>query len=266
MTRFPDRKRVEVAAGQYTVAGDGVELAALPLDDASAAGRSSRRGRRNMELYGRVLFEDNFDDTLSHWDVVTGTEVDDLKTVTDDSPVHVRIERDYSEVRRCEEVLSSCVVLDAQAGVDRFAGIRLKQPIEAERFVVEMRFGMLRSEAATGSDRKRGTTRFWHGGVDIPRGNVMNIRFVKQPPLDVSRGGMHICRWEYTPAPDGTDALECRYFEGYSRDPDEWDHWNGELMGTWRVPTKRPNLLFGVHGWSWDLVIDRVLVREMNEL
>jgi len=230
--------------------------------------RLARTGSKKSH-YGRVLFDDEFDGTMENWEVVTATgtgdelRVEDMKPALGDTSAYARIQQNVSSKKYSPEVVPSCVVLDTQHGPDRFVGIRSKKPVEADRFVVEIRFGC---NSKKPPERRRGRTDI----SDFPlagREDVPDAVLGEPVIRDLSLIWLAMHRWEFTPAPEkGPGVFLCRRHWGASkRDSKGEVKWSSLGVDSWYVRPKSRLLLFGICGPDWDLVVDRVTVREFPE-
>jgi hypothetical protein len=160
-TRLSDNKAVDVAAGKYATAADGVELAMLAIPGKSGAvpqaiGSATlpksaavpvaegNYPKPRKHLYGKVLFEDDFE-ALDNWEAVieTGKDSGRLEPMGAGWEKYVSVLSGRQGCNRIYEWQGSVGLNNPLHGrdtiKDRFVGIRSRKAIEAARFVIKIR-------------------------------------------------------------------------------------------------------------------------------
>ncbi len=257
LTRRFDGAAIDVAAGHYAVASEGVELAAILIPKELVpppVPLVTEIQKPRPRLYGRVLFEDDFDEGIDNWMVMVNPDSPGSKKgfLVNDGSQHLwKMEKNYPPGSKEGEGVS-CVILHPNLDdmVKENAGFKNIMPmllcrkgITAKRFVVEIRIHL-------GATRGSGTnilTDCMEMGESLslfrsPRGARLNR-------------GWHTFRAEYEPVPGYPDDVRlCHYWFGSNGDA----YSESILM---RVSTGR--ITFGVRNGI--IAVDRVTVRELLE-
>jgi hypothetical protein len=258
---------VEVAAGQFATAADGVELACLRADThrqtALAIPRSAvippgGKPKPLVHLYGKILFEDEFDKGLGNWDVVEGASEDRLEVVNPGPDAPVIVGRNfYNDGRDLEagvlinvrEITRHQLNLPKPIG-GRWIGIRSKRPIQAERFVVEAVLCF-----TYGADNEKTVPGM--RGVELKDASCVEGLQPRVP----SAWSLH--SWEITPveAADGRKEVLSRWFIAILDPRSEFVH--TDFVESSRAHSANGKILFLVKGGA--MIIDNVVVREMGK-
>ena len=255
LTRRFDGASIDVAAGHYAVASEGVELAAIPIPKKLTAppvplvtGPQKPRPR----YYGRVLFEDNFDDGIDNWMVMVNPEWKGGKKgfLVEDGSQHLwKMEKNFPPGSKEGEGVS-CVILhpnldDMVKENEGFKNIMpmllSRKSITAKRFVIEIRMDL-------GATRRDGTNILTDC---MEMGESLSL--FKSPRRAQLRRGWNTLRAEYEPAPGyPDDVLLCHYWFGKNGDA-----YNESIL----VRFSTGKVTFGVRNGI--IAVDRVTVREL---
>jgi hypothetical protein len=246
LTRLADGAEVDVAAGQYAVAAEGVKLAALALperpghvpetDGPPIVLKKGDYPKPRSHLDGRILFEDNFDGPPVSWAVVMGDPDTGYEAVTTDPERYWAIWNDDMKA----SVNWIIVNPEAEKSEDPkpFVGIRSLRSIEAKRFVVEARMSFGNIGQA------------WFPPLEVLTHDSQPLQERERREL-LPIAQFSLYRWEFEPAENAQKkgVFLCRHFL------------NGEFRETTRVTPTSKRLLFSYN--QLQMCMDRVVVREM---
>ncbi len=135
LVRLADNAMTDVAAGQFAVAGEDIELKPYP------------RGAEWID--GRILFEDDFSDGLRQWDVGQYRIDTDTRELTYEPVSSENEPRVVPTTERRDGQEAPGVRLSRLKNADAFPFIRLKRRIEAESYAAEWEY---RADLVASSD------------------------------------------------------------------------------------------------------------------
>jgi len=253
-SKLSDGKAIDVAGGQYAVAAAGVELVATAIPSPSVMAGDYPKPRKH--LYGKVLFEDDFDHGLDNWEVVVETAKDGgrFEPMGVGGGKYVKMMSEQESLRlfkyRSAVYLNFPATTDAGRGdqnmATRFVGIRSRKAIEAERFVIEVWSNLEWARLGT----------WWDSGIEV--GEIRPLAQNKNNVWPV--GVFGLLEFEPAPGQDTRGILLCRIF-GVDREVP-----GGEFI-TWMesryvCPVSRKIVLAALNG---AMGVDKIVVREMRE-
>ena len=213
--------------------------------------------RPATHLYGKVLFEDDFDESIDKWTVVVFRNSSDdpgrseSVAVVEGGSEHLWAMNADFRSRKTETSGVSCVMIhpnvDDMIKQDMsfetlMPGLRSKEAITAERFVVEIRYCISRN--------RRGNTRIGTSGIQSTEGVEL-----RQNPKAKLGTGWQLLRCEFRPAKGHPEDVLLRHFF-HGRNGDR--HFNSSLVSG---STRR--VVFSVENGT--IAVDRVTVREILE-
>lgn len=199
---------------------------------------------------GPAVLEDDFDSISDRWEVVVGNSTKGFEAVTGKPEQYWRMVKSREgwdggfrldrqpQGRNSKDISVIVVNPDLAGGQNRLVGLRSRQPIGAERFVVEARLAFQHDGQA------------YLQGLEIPANGYDTIASSKLRDQNYPTKRMVLYRWEFEPERGAAagGALSCRSF------------FNGQFVESSRVTSTSRKLLFS---FSEDMCIDRVSVREL---
>jgi hypothetical protein len=264
-TRLSDGKMIDVAAGQYATASGSVELAALALPSGIAQVPGLPSGQGNTltipvdgkepkpltNLYGKVIFEDDFSRGLENWDVVVFGKDGTCEVASPNVAKYVELYKG-DPVRPGARVIIRAGMGGGYGIPNVLLGIRSKKAIAAERCVLQMRIdlgggsGPQSSVIATGIES---------------RNEDISILGDKGEPF----GTGNEYDWEFTSSDEQfrQNSLLCRHFglnvsRGGKYDQ-QWTSW----QSSWYLRATSRKIVFGT--MNREMFIEKVTVRELLE-
>lgn len=255
-----DGKKVDVTTGEHATVAEGNEIVKsaisevelLKLQDVFAPFVLTKPGK---SPYGATLFDDEFDETLEKWDVVVGTDSTDSKVVNENPTPFVMLKENLKHIQNPhipEEttiVVDSCAVLHATGKTNQYVKLISKQEIEAERFVVEV-------GCVFAPTPEKGKSFVEFTGIDIPADSIVNTEEKVGYPW-VEYGPIYtVHRWEFRAI--GNGWYHCRMFRG-----GDWKNTTGGMFRSCYVKPSSKRVAIDITGPEWQLIVDRVRVREI---
>ena len=253
MTRKEDGKSLALGTGQYAVAGSGIEFVAMALPGtagSAATAPANWSGFKAGVVFGKTLFEENFDGTLEKWDVLIGTTGKFKPAVGDPAP-YVTVSKGIRHVENPNipskvSVLDSCLVLDPRNEPARCVAIRSKMPIHADSFMIEMNCGYAQTQ-----DKVRVGTH--SDGIEIPDGGLVVLQACDNPGLSPN---MAPVRWIFTLVKETAEGKEWKRLA--------YNPW-GALANVCQVRAKDAKVMIGIEGSGACLHVKSIVVREVRE-